>query len=98
MAWWRRYFLVLVLAVIFLIVQYALWFSHGGMRQHYHLQQQIQQEKVRLQQQQAQNQKLLIEVVKIKQDPELMEAHARGDLGMVKAGEEYIEVAEPIHD
>ena len=41
------------------------------------------------------NIKLLIEEVKkIKNDPQQIEAHARDDLGMVKQGEEYIEVAE----
>lgn len=94
MQWFKRYFLVIILAVIFLLLQYELWFSHGGVIQNHRLQQQLDQEKALLDKQQAENQQLLAEVMKIKQDPGLIEAHARGDLGMVKKGEEYIEVAE----
>lgn len=94
MQWFRRYFLIIILAVIFVLLQYELWFSHGGIFQNHRLQQQLEVEKQLLQQQEEVNKKLLAEVKKIKQDPQQIEAHARDDLGMVKQGEEYIEVAE----
>ena len=93
MQWSRRYFLVIILAVIFVLLQYELWFSHGGIFQNRHLQRQLASEKHLLQQQQIENKKLLDEVMKIKHDPQQIEAHARDDLGMVKQGEEYIEIA-----
>ncbi len=94
MQWFRRYFLVIILALIFVLLQYELWFSHGGIFQNRHLQQQLAAEKNLLQQQEAENKRLVAEVIKIKNDPQQIETHARDDLGMVKKGEEYIEIAE----
>jgi cell division protein FtsB len=93
MQWLRRYFLVIILALIFLLLQYELWFSHGGIFQNRRLQQQLATERALVQQQQAENKRLVAEVMKIKNDPQQIEAHARDDLGMVKKGEEYIEIA-----
>ena len=93
MQWIRRYFLIILLAILFLLLQYELWFSHGGILQNRHLQKELNAEKALLQKQQAENKKLLAEVMKIKKDPHQIEAHARGELGMVKQGEEYIEIA-----
>ncbi|MBP9727707.1 MAG: septum formation initiator family protein, partial [Gammaproteobacteria bacterium] len=93
MQWLRRYFLVIILALIFVLLQYELWFSRGGIFQNRHLQQQLATEKALVQQQQAENKRLLAEVMKIKNDPQQIEARARDDLGMVKKGEEYIEIA-----
>lgn len=94
MQWLRRYFLVLILAITFCILQYELWFSSGGILQHHHLKQRLQQEKILLEKQGVENQHLFAAVMKIKHNPELIEAHARSDLGMVKRGEEYVEVVE----
>ena len=94
MQWFKRYFLIIILVLIFALLQYELWFSHGGIFQNRHLQQELETEKALLQQQEAENKKLVEEVKKIKSDPQQIEAHARDDLGMVKKGEEYIEIAE----
>lgn len=94
MQWFRRYFLIIILAIIFVLLQYELWFSQGGIFKNHRLQQELAVEKAALQKQQDENKKLLEEVKRIKQDPSQIEAHARDDLGMVKQGEEYIEVAE----
>lgn len=94
MQWFRRYFLIIILAIIFCLLQYELWFSKGGIFQNRHLQQELATEKALLEKQEAVNKKLIEEVKKIKSDPQQIEAHARDDLGMVKQGEEYIEVAE----
>jgi cell division protein FtsB len=93
MQWIRRYSLIIFLAMLFVALQYELWFSHGGVLQNRHLQQELDVEKVLLQKQEAENKKLLAEVRKIKKDPHQIEAHARDELGMVKQGEEYIEIA-----
>lgn len=99
MQWFRRYFLIILLALIFVLLQYELWFSHGGILQNRHLQKELKTEKALLQKQEAENKKLIEEVRKIKSDPQQIEAHARDDLGMVKKGEEYIEIAEqPAND
>lgn len=89
----RRYFLIIILIAIFLLLQYELWFSRGGLIQHHRLQQELKAQKALLQKQQAENKSLLAEVMKVKKDPHQIEAHARDDLGMVKQGEEYIEIA-----
>lgn len=94
MQWFRRYFLIILLAVIFSLLQYELWLSKGGIFQNRHLQHELATEKALLAEQEAVNKTLLEEVKKIKSDPQQIEAHARDDLGMVKRGEEYIEVAE----
>ncbi len=94
MQWFRRYFLIIILALIFALLQYELWFSHGGIFQNRHLQQELASEKALLAEQEAVNKQLVEEVKKIKSDPQQIEAHARDDLGMVKKGEEYIEIAE----
>ncbi|MES2205034.1 MAG: septum formation initiator family protein [Pseudomonadota bacterium] len=98
MQWFKRYFLIIILAMIFVLLQYELWFSHGGIFQNRHLQKELEIEKALLQKQEAENKKLIEEVKKIKSDPQQIEAHARDDLGMVKKGEEYIEIAEQANE
>lgn len=94
MYWIRRYFLIIILALIFVLLQYELWFSHGGVFQNRHLKKELAVEKALVEKQEEENKRLLEEVKKIKSDPQQIEAHARDDLGMVKKGEEYIEIAE----
>lgn len=94
-----RYFFIAILLIIVGLLQYEFWFSRGGMIQNHHLQKKLVSEKKLLDEQKAENKKLLANVMKIKNNPQLIENQARDELGMVKKGEEYIEIAiKPGHD
>ncbi len=94
-----RYFFIIILLMIVVLLQYEFWFSHGGMIQNRQLQKKLLSEKKLLDAQKAENKKLLANVMKIKNNPQLIENQARDELGMVKKGEEYIEIAiKPSHD
>jgi len=93
MNWIRRYFLVIILGVVFILLQYEFWFSDGGLIQNHRLKERLRQEKSVLLHQLQENEALRNKVIKIKKDPCELEARARGELGMVKRGEEYIEFA-----
>ncbi|MCD8525459.1 MAG: septum formation initiator family protein [Gammaproteobacteria bacterium] len=89
----RRYFFIIILGVVFVLLQYEFWFSDGGLIQNHRLKERLHREKSVLMHQLKENEALRNKVIKIKKDPCELEAHARGELGMVKRGEEYIEIA-----
>lgn len=93
MNWIRRYLVLIILSIIFILLQYEFWFSDGGLIQNHRLKERLLREKSILLDQLQQNEALRNNVIKIKKNPCELEAHARGELGMVKRGEEYIEFA-----
>ncbi|MBI3898596.1 MAG: cell division protein FtsB [Gammaproteobacteria bacterium] len=86
---------IVVLAALFVMLQYALWFSDGGVFVTWKLQREIAaqvQENARLN---DRNQTLAAEVVDLKQGLAAIEERARAELGMVKKGETFYQVVDP---
>ena len=86
--------LLVVLLLIFIYLQYRLWFSDGSLPQVWQLQREVaeqQEENVRLRER---NDALDAEVRDLQQGLEAVEERAREDLGMVKQGETFYQIVE----
>lgn len=81
-----------VMLSLFLIFQYALWFSSGGLIQIWHLRQKITALEEQNKQLQNRNTMLAADVNDLKQGKEAIEERARNDLGMVKSNETFYQV------
>jgi cell division protein FtsB len=86
--------LVIILAVLFIGLQYKLWLEPGGLTEVKKLQQKISAQTDQNQQLMQRNQHLLTEVHDLKSGQAAIEEHARNDLGMVKPGETYYQIIE----
>ena len=87
--------LVALLALLFLLVQYSLWFGRGGVRDIASLERQIAAQKTENGRLDARNNALLAEVVDLKQGMDAVEEIARSEMGMVREGEVFFQVLEP---
>ena len=85
--------LIAVLVILFLVLQYKLWFADGGFVDVIHQKHQIA-EQVKKNQVIEQRNAILTASIKTmqKQNKEVLENQARGDLGMIKKGETYYQV------
>jgi cell division protein FtsB len=77
------------LLVLFLLLQYQLWFGERGFLATHRLTQQKQEAQTKVGTLQQKNKRLTDRIEQLKKDPELVESHARRDLGMVKKGEVF---------
>lgn len=81
--------------LLFIILQYRLWFDDSGLIASFRLDKQIQEIAKQNQQAQKRNQSLLDEVQDLHRGSEMLEEFAREDLGMVKKGEQFFLFIEP---
>lgn len=95
MLWLRRGWLLILLVIVFLFLQYKLWFSDNGIKRLGALKQDLKSEQNRAEKAKVRNGQLMKKVQHVKNSSEEIEAHARYDLGMVRAGEEYMQVVTP---
>lgn len=86
--------LVIVLAGLFLVLQYKLWFNHNGVAQVQHLKQNIIAQTNENNQLAQHNAMLTAEIKDLKSGQAAIEEHARNDLGMVKPSEVFYQVVE----
>lgn len=84
--------LVLVLALLTLITQYPLWWGKGGWLRVQDLQAQIATQQEANQVLAARNNALLAEVQDLKSGKQAVEERARGELGMVREGEYFVQI------
>ncbi len=78
-----------------LTLQYRLWLGDGSIREVFHLSQEVQiQERVVAELEQR-NRLLEAEVQDLKQRLGALEERARTDLGMIREGETFYQLAEP---
>lgn len=80
------------LIVMFAYLQYVLWFKEDGILDMIHIKKQLA---VQLQQNEKlkqKNQELYQQVERLKNDPEVTEGRARGELGMIKKGEKFYQL------
>ena len=86
--------LLLVLAALFLLLQYRLWFSGDNIIETRKLEHKLESQRVDNQQQVELNNQLRAEVDALKTSLSEVEARARKELGMVKQGETYFMLLE----
>ena len=92
LTWLRKHKLLLGLIIVCVFLQYKLWFARGGLLEAHRLKEKVSKEQAIVEQKQKRNQELMNQVNAIKTNKSVVEAHARSDLGMVKPGEEYLQV------
>lgn len=84
--------LVIVLAALFLALQYKLWFQHGGISEVLQLKQAIVKQINDNNELTQENAVLTAEIQDLKNGQAAIEEHARNDLGMVKPGEVFYQI------
>jgi cell division protein FtsB len=86
-------FVMIVLAAVLVLLQARLWVSNGGLREVWRLEAEVArrtEENLRLA---ARNATLEGEVRDLKQGSAAVEERARTDLGMIRAGETFYQIA-----
>jgi cell division protein FtsB len=84
--------LITVLIVIFVYLQYRLWIGDGSYANLAYLKSEIAQQGAENARLQERNRVLAAEVTALKQDEDALEERARNDLGMIKKGETFFMV------
>src|SRR3546814_13798025 len=87
--------LLLILVVLTAAVQYPLWWGKGGWLRAHELQQTIATQKETNQALLARNNAMKAEVQDLKSGTEAIEERARGDLGLVKKDEIFVQILAP---
>jgi cell division protein FtsB len=85
---------ITILSVLFVLLQYKLWFSDNGYRQYVDLKDkllEISEQNVELQ---KRNTHILAEVNNLKRGDDAIEEHARNELGLIKQGESFYQIIE----
>ena len=85
---------VLILIVLLVSLQVALWFGDGSIAEVWKLRQEISAEKARNAQLRERNATLEAEVKDLKQGLAAIEERARNELGMVKKDETFFQIVE----
>jgi cell division protein FtsB len=86
--------LLLLLLVLLVSLQYQLWFR-GGMNDVWVLEKALDVQRAENEQLRKRNAALAAEVEDLKTGQDAIEERARSELGMIRAGEKLIQVAEP---
>jgi cell division protein FtsB len=86
--------LVWLLVVLFVLLQYKLWLGDGSLAEVWDLYRQVEQQKIENQRLQERNQALEAEVQDLKQGLESIEERAREELGMIKDSETFYQIIE----
>ena len=84
--------IVFVLTVVFLGMQYKLWFGDGSIPHVYQLKQQLENQQRKNQGLLSRNSEIDAEVIELKSGNQSLVEIARNELGMVKADETYYQI------
>ena len=82
------------LAILFVLLQFKLWFGDGSIKDGWLLQDAIVAQSTENSQLKERNQALAAEVDDLKQGLEAIEERARNELGMIKKGETFYQVVD----
>jgi cell division protein FtsB len=86
--------LVWLLLVLFVLLQYKLWVGDGSLAEVWDMYRQVELQKEENQRLRERNQALEAEVQDLKQGLESIEERAREELGMVKENETFYQIIE----
>ncbi len=86
---------LLLLLVILAALQYRLWVEQGSLGEVTLLRREIAAQQAEMERLRERNRALQAEVQDLKQGLEAIEERARGELGMVKPGETFLQLVEP---
>ncbi|MGC7403802.1 cell division protein FtsB [Pandoraea pneumonica] len=85
----------LVLVLLLAVIQYPLWFGHGGWLYVHELRDQLSAEQQKNEQLKERNDRLAGEVQDLQEGTSAIEERARFELGMVKDGEVFVQFVAP---
>ncbi|MCD6046894.1 MAG: ftsB [Gammaproteobacteria bacterium] len=85
---------IVALVILFLGLQYKLWFEDGGVRQVARLHEEVENQKKENEALARQNDQLRAEVKDLKSGVDAPEERARNELGMIKQNEEYFQIVQ----
>ena len=86
--------LSVILLLLLLLLQYALWFGEGGLVRVWSLSEQVAAQERENEKLRERNRSLEAEVLDLKQGLDAIEERARTDLGMIKKDETFHQVVE----
>lgn len=87
--------LIVVLVVIFIALQYRLWFGDGSLSEVVQLSRELELQKKKLHELEERNRKLEAQVLDLQNGFDAYEEKARNDLGMIKEGETFFQIVTP---
>ncbi|MCC5812362.1 MAG: cell division protein FtsB [Ectothiorhodospiraceae bacterium] len=87
--------LITLLAGLLLILQFQLWSQDGGLAQVWQLRQAVDEQQARNAELRERNEALDADVRDLKDGLEALEERARSELGMIREGEVFYQVADP---
>ena len=88
--------LTLILILLLITLQFRLWVGKGSLAEVYNLKQEIAEMETELAAMRERNQELQAEVRDLQSKREWIEERAREDLGMIRKGEVFYQVIEPV--
>jgi len=86
--------IIAVLAILFVLLQFKLWFGEGSMKDVWQLEDAIAEQSIENAQLKERNQALIAEVDDLKQGLDAIEERARSEMGMIKKNESFYQVVE----
>lgn len=92
---WRLRLLLAVLVVLFILLQYRLWFGEGSLAEVFNLERELARQRAQTEALEARNRALRAEVESLRNDDDAMEARARRELGLIREGETYFQLIGP---
>lgn len=90
--------LIPILVLLLLGLQYRLWFGENSLAHKVELEEEVEQQRARNDRLRKRNRILAEEVEGLRNDPEAIEARARIDLGMIMEGETFFLVLDERHE
>lgn len=89
-------YVALVLVILIAALQVKLWTGQGGMREVWALGETVAAQSTENEQLRARNDALSADVDDLKNGTEAVEERARSELGLIKPGETFYQVVEPL--
>ena len=87
-------FLIVIMLVLLVLLQYRLWIGNGSLTEVHHLEQRKSLLIKENQELKQRNQALVADVMDLKQGKEAIEERARSEMGMIKEGETFYQIIE----
>lgn len=84
-----------VLIILLVLIQYPLWWGHGGWLRVHELQQQLAQQQKQNDDEKLRNERIAGEVQDLQNGTAAVEERARYEMGMVKDGEVFVQFVSP---
>ena len=87
--------LIIALIIVFIGLQYRLWFGDGSLSEVVQLSKELERQKQKLRELEERNRKLEAQVLDLQNGLDAYEEKARSDLGMIKKDETFFQIVEP---